>query len=238
MTKSYTLAEIHQNRLRIKSIPKNVKFLEIYNLCSSFGELMFFDVLSCVRPLVYASFVNRKDAFAVLVKINGDKLMEASFSNELSGKYSNEMVFVLDLTVFEEFEKNRSTKKKQIRVRSRKDRNFKNKQFEKNFDVYPECYSTDSNSEILVNDVEIEQLLAIEHNMVIHTLSDKWESVSQQSSDVIFEENEEEEEESSSELSLTSWSVFNGEPKDWTQLRLPRKRQIIEYFPSLKQKSF
>lgn len=173
MTKSYTLAEIHQNRLRIKSIPKNFKFLEVYKICVSFGELMFFDVLACIRPLVYASFVNRKDAFAALEKINAETLMEASFSNESSNKYSNDEIFLLDLKFLDECEKQRLFKKKQIRVRSRKDRNFKTKQFEKNFDIYPDFYSTDSNSEVLVSDEEIKQLLKNEHKLV-HRLSD-WE---------------------------------------------------------------
>lgn len=264
MTKSYTLAEIHQNRLRIKSIPKNLKFLEVYEICVSFGELMFFDVLACIRPLVYASFVNRNDAFAALQKINNETLMEASFSNESSNKHSGDELFVLDLTILEECEKNRLFKKKQIRVRSRKNRDFKTKQFEKNFDVYPDFYSTDSNSEVLVNDEEIKQLMTNEHKLVskfsnldlsetdsvriTHSLSD-WGSTdslvvsptSLSSSLELVGSNEEfdeDDEEASSEMSLTSWSVFNGKPKDWSQLRLPRKKSISEFFPSLKEKSF
>lgn len=259
MTKSYTLDEIHQNRIRIKSIPKNIKFLEVYKICVSFGELMFFDVLSCTRPLVYASFVNRKDAYAALQKINSETLMEASFSNESSNKYSNDEIFVLDLNVLEECEKNRLFKKRQIRVRCRKNRNFKTKQFEKDFDVYPDFYSTDSNSEILVNDEEIKQLLTNEHKLVskfsnldfsesdsvhrfTHSLSE-WGSTdslfvseSSQPSSLEFigsNEEDDDEETSSSERSLTSWSVFNGEPKDWDQFRLPRKKCISEFFPSL-----
>lgn len=261
MTKSYTLSEIHQNRLRIKSIQKNVKFLEVYNICISFGELMFFDVLACIRPLVYASFVNRKDAFAALQKINNETLMEASFSNESSNKYTSDEVFVLDLQFLDECEKNRLFKKKQIRVRSRKDRVFKTKQFEKDFDVYPDFYSTDSNSEVLVSDEEIKQLMANDHKLVrqfsnldfseadsvriTHSLSD-WESTdslvispsSQSSSLELVGSNEEfdneDDEETSSEMSLTSWSVFNGNPKDWSQLRLPRKQNISDFFPCLK----
>lgn len=264
MTKSYTLEEIHQNRLRIKSIPKNVKFLEVYKICVSFGELMFFDVLACIRPLVYASFVNRKDAFTALQKINNETLMEASFSNESSNKYSSDEVLVLDLNFLEECEKKRLFKKKRIRVRSRKDRDFKTKQFEKNFDVYPDFCSTDSNSEVLVSDEEIKQLMVNEHKLVskfanldfsetdsvriTHSLSD-WESTdslvvsssSQSSSLEIVRSNEEldeDDEEPPIEMSLTSWSVFNGKPKDWSKLRLPRKKSISDFFPSLKEKTF
>lgn len=271
MTKSYTLEEIHQNRLRIKSIPKNLKFLEIYKICASFGEIMFFDVLSCSRPLVYASFVNRKDAFAALQQINDTTLMVAAFSNETSNNFSDDQVFVLDLTGFDEFEKNRFAKKKQIRVRTRKNRNFKTKQFEKNFDVYPDYISTDSNSEVLVNDEEIIQLMADEHKLVsslstldltesksdgrsriTHSLND-WESEDslfvssnsveslEPSSLEIIEKNDdfsdEEDEAQNSEGSFTSWSVFNGQPKDWSKLRMPSKKPVWDYFPSLK-KSF
>lgn len=271
MTKSYSLQEIHQNRLRIKSIPKNVKFLEIYKICASFGELMYFNVLSCSRSLVYVSFVNRTDAFSALNEINNDTLMEASFSNEFSDKYSKDDVFVLDLTALEDCEKNRLVKRKRIRHRNRKNREFMTKQFEKDFDIYPNYYSTDSNSEVLVNDEKIEQLISNEQEIIIkfsyldfnesssnvritHSLSD-WESTEslsvlsdhelvrsshQSSSKKLIEKYVEFDEENLKELkpmmSLTSWSIFNGKPKDWTKLRLPTKKILIDYFPSLKEK--
>lgn len=261
MTKSYTLTEIHQNRLRIKSIPKNLKFLEVYKICVSFGELMFFDVLACVRPLVYASFVNRHDAFAALQKINAETLMEASFSNESSNKYLNDEIFVLDLQFLDECEKERLFKRKQIRVRSRKNPNFKTKQFEKNFDIYPDFYSTDSNSEVLVNDEEIKQLMTNEHKLVsslsnldlselnTDSLSEFGSadslvaSSSSQPSSLEFvgtneEYDDEDEELTPIDYSLTSWSVFNGKPKDWSKFRLPRSTCISHFFPSLKEKTF
>lgn len=101
MAKAYTLDEIHQNRIRIKSIG-DTEFIQIYNLCSDFGDLMFFDVLPCKRSLVYASFVHRKDAFDAMTKINNDTTMEASFSNERNKQHQNvNELFVLDISMLD-----------------------------------------------------------------------------------------------------------------------------------------
>lgn len=101
--KSYTAEEIYQNRIRIKSI-KDTKFIEIYDFCRNFGEIMFIDVLVSIRPLVFVSFVHREDAFAALAEINEKTSMVAAIFNEQSKKYNSNDLFVLDLTKLDEFE--------------------------------------------------------------------------------------------------------------------------------------
>lgn len=104
--KSYTFEEINENKIRIRSI-KDKKFIEVYDFCRNFGEIMFIDILACERSFVYVSFVHRKDAFAALTKINEETSMEAAFSKESSKEhYSNEF-FVLDLSKLDELEKMR-----------------------------------------------------------------------------------------------------------------------------------
>lgn len=103
MAKAYTLEEILKNRIRIKTINPETKFIDIYNLCREFGELIFFDVLTCKRPLVYASFVNREDACAAMKKINEETIMDAVFSNETKKSYPNKS-FVLDLSNLDDLE--------------------------------------------------------------------------------------------------------------------------------------
>lgn len=102
MSKSYTLKEICENRAKIKSIHKDISFNQISKICTNCGELMFFDVLMCQRPIVYASFVNRNDAIEAVRKINDKTTMSASLDlpkETNAQQYTNtENKFVLDIS--------------------------------------------------------------------------------------------------------------------------------------------
>lgn len=103
---SYTFEEILENRIRIKQI-KDKKFLSIFKLCKSFGELMFFDVLPRKRSFVYASYVQREDAIAAMTTINSTTNMIAEF-NAIKERESENQLYVLDITKLDEFEMLRS----------------------------------------------------------------------------------------------------------------------------------
>lgn len=110
MSKTYTFEEICQNRVRIKKLGEKT-FIEIYDFCRNFGEIIFFDVLVCARPFVYVSFLHREDADAAMTKINEESSMVAIlFIDQSSNTYSNEF-FVLDISKLEEFESIRMLRK-------------------------------------------------------------------------------------------------------------------------------